>query len=48
MPAVPVTRNSIRAEELVLPLPTFEQGDFAIFLPNVVRFAPDSDCLLSK
>lgn len=33
MPAVPVTPNPIRAEELVLPLATFVQGQFTIFLP---------------
>jgi len=33
MAATPVTPNSIRAEELVLPLSTFEQGEFCIFVP---------------
>jgi hypothetical protein len=33
MTAIPVTLNPIRAEELVLPLSTFNQGNLAIFVP---------------
>jgi hypothetical protein len=36
MTATAVTPNPVRAEELVLPLATFEQGDFTIFLPSAL------------
>jgi hypothetical protein len=36
MAATAVTPNPVRAEELVLPLATFEQGDFTIFLPSAL------------
>jgi len=34
MPATPVTPTPIRAEEMVLPLATFADGEFAIFVPS--------------
>ena len=36
MAATPVTPNPVRAEELVLPLATFAQGDFTVFLPSAL------------
>src|SRR5438067_11644436 len=34
MPAAPVTPTPIRSEEMVLPLATFAQGEFTIFVPS--------------